>query len=179
MAVWQRGTSRPRRNRPVSWLRTVTSHGSTHMILLSLPLSAVHLCPFKISLNILVSVFLFSFYYRLLFSMLCVSISPYSFSVGVLSSAVCSPLPSTSCVSSFWFLLFIPPSSLCLFVSHILPVGVHYSWKFISPIFKSINKMVLKLTRIIKTLCMINSHNGGLNFVLRYAKVCIPPRAWY
>ena len=65
---------------------------------------------------------IFSFHHTLLFSLLSLSISLYSFSVRVpwlLSIAVCSPLPSFSGVSSFRPLLLIPPPSFCLRIHYI------------------------------------------------------------
>ena len=75
-------------------------------------LASVHLYPSthlpiyqSTHLPILIKVCLFSFYQHLL---LALSIWAHSFSLCVLPSAVCSPLPSSSGVSSFRYLLLIP-----------------------------------------------------------------------
>ena len=65
--------------------------------------------------SLLISVFLFSFCQPLLFSKLSLSISPHSFSIRLLPISVCSPVPSSSGVSSFPYLLLIPLPSVFSF----------------------------------------------------------------
>ena len=61
-----------------------------------------------------------------LVSVLSLSISPHSVSECVLLLTVCSPLPSSSCVSLFQSFFVISPSSFCLLVSLNVSLGLSY-----------------------------------------------------